>query len=354
MLTTSLFSAEKNILFIGNSFTMRHDIPKLVKTLLEEGDPGNTVKTEIVGYGGRNLFCHWEMCRSYNRLKAINLTKEQWDSEIAALNQLKAAPELPAWYREYGEALSRDAFYMKSYPRFKVPTSAGKGADFSKYFSMAAGNHGKWMKANDKNGKFDFMVLQSWMDVTDSLETGYMKYAKMFADVAKETGTKPVFYLTAPNSQNATPVMAAKNKEEILGTCRIAAKGEKEMNALVVPVPLALMLAQESTDPIARTLTFRYEKDFHPNSTMAYLTACTFYAALTGKSPEGLKFNIASEKTNQNIHGEAISEENRDEAVSAKFDPDGKPLETVFTDEERIFLQKTAWEAVQKYKSGKF
>jgi len=85
MLSVSLFSAEKSILFIGNSFTMRHDIPKLVKTLLEEGDRENTVKTEIVGYGGRNLFCHWEMCRSYNRLKANNLTKEQWESEIAAL-----------------------------------------------------------------------------------------------------------------------------------------------------------------------------------------------------------------------------------------------------------------------------
>lgn len=354
LLSVPLFAAEKNILFIGNSFTMRHDLPTLVKTLLEEGNPESPVKTEIVGYGGRNLFWHWELLRSYNRLKAKNLTKEQWKSEIAAINQLKTADEFPPSFLEYSEALSQDAFYTKSNPRFKMPTSAAKGPDASKYLVNAVGLHNKWIKENDKKGKLDFVVLQTWMDVTDSLETGYMKYAKMFVAVANESGAKPVLYLTAPNSQNETPVTAAVNKDEILGTCRIAAQGEKEMNAVVVPVPLALMLAQESKDPIARTLTFRYKKDFHPNNTMAYLTACTFYAALTGKSPEGLKFNTVSEKNKQNIRGEAITAGSKDEEVSTRLDPDGGPLETVFTDEERLFLQKTAWEAVQKYKSGQF
>jgi hypothetical protein len=354
MLTTSLFSAEKNMLFIGNSFTMRHDIPKLVKTLLEEGDRENTVNTEIVGYGGRNLFWHWEMCRSYNRLKSKELTKEQWDSEISALKQLKTANEFPAVFLEYHTALSRDDFHMKSNPRFKIPTSSAMGAESSKYFGMAAGLHNKWITENARKGDLDFVVLQSWRDVTESAGTGYMKYAQQFGAIANEIGARPVLYLTAPNSQNATPVTAAINKEELLGTCRIASKGEKEMNAVVVPVPLALMLAQESTDPIARTLTFRYKNDFHPNKTMAYLTACTFYAALTGKSPEGLKFNTVSETKLQNIHGEAISADNKGEVISSKVDPDGGPPTTVFDDETRLFLQRTAWKAVQLYRSGNF
>lgn len=354
ILTTSLFSAEKNMLFIGNSFTGRHSLPSLVEKILEEGDPGSPVNTDMVGYGGRNLFWHWELLRSYNRIKAASLSKEQWDAEIAALNQLKAAPEFPPSYLEYSEALSRDAFNMKSYPTFKVPASAAKSSEATKYFGMALGFNQKWMKQTDTKEKFDFVVLQSWQDVTENPETGYMKYAQLFGAVAKENGAKTVLYLTAPSLQNETPVSSAVRKEESIGLCRNVLEGAKKMDAIVVPVPLALMLAQESKDPIARTLTFRYKKDMHPNNTMAYLTACTFYAALTGKSPEGLKFDTVTETKVQNIHGEAISDSNKGEAISSKGDPDGGPLETVFDDETRLFLQRTAWKAVELYRSGKF
>jgi hypothetical protein len=160
--------------------------------------------------------------------------------------------------------------------------------------------------------------------------------------------------LTAPSIQNNSPVTSAVNKKVSLGLCRSIAAGAKAMDAIVVPVPLALMIAQESTEPIARTLTFSYKKDPHPNNTMAYLTACTFYAAITGKSPEGLKFNTVSENKLQNIHGEAITEGNKQEAVSSKTNPDGGPPTTVFDDETRLFLQRTAWKAVELYRSGNF
>lgn len=354
LLSTPLFSAEKNMLFIGNSFTMRLSIPSIIDKLMEEGDPENSVKTEIVGYGGRDLFWHWELLKSYNRLKAPVLSNEQWESEIAALNQIKAAAEFPACYLGYSEALSRDAFYMQCNPNFKTPTSAAMTPFGLKITNSAIGKHKDWMKKTDNREKFDFVVLQSWQDVTESSESGYFKYAQKFAALATEIGAKPVLYLTAPQSQNGTPVTGSVKKEISIGTCHLAQAEAKKINALVVPVPLALMLAQDSTEPIARTLTFRYKKDFHPNNTMAYLTACTFYAALTGKSPEGLKLNTVSENTLQNIHGEAITEANKDEAISSKVDIDGGPLDTVFDDETRLFLQRTAWKAVELYRSEKY
>lgn len=150
------------------------------------------------------------------------------------------------------------------------------------------------------------------------------------------------------------PVTQAVARARAVGECRAALAFSKSVGAIVVPVPLAITLAQESTEPVARTLTFRYKNDMHPNNTMAYLTACTFYAAVFGKSPEGLLFNKAMENKSQNIHGEVVRENGENKALSSRVNPDGGPLETVFTDEERNFLQRTAWQAVEAFNKGEF
>ena len=49
---------ELNILFLGNSFTARHDIAGLVEQILEEGDPSVDVQVHRVIYGGQNMFTH--------------------------------------------------------------------------------------------------------------------------------------------------------------------------------------------------------------------------------------------------------------------------------------------------------
>ncbi|MBI4975960.1 MAG: hypothetical protein HZC28_00665 [Spirochaetes bacterium] len=348
-LSVSLFPAGVNMLFIGNSFTMRHELPAIVGALLEEGDAGTAVKTEIVGYGGKSLFHFWELFHSYNRLKVASFSQNQWDAEISALKDLAACEKSPAFYDDYCRTLNENAFWRSNNREMKLNWNGEKGA-----VRFGITTHQNWSRIADKNENIDFVVLQSWQDVTDSAETGYMKYAQMFAAVAIENGAKPVLYFTAPNSHNAAPVTNAVKKDEIINTCRIAAAGAKKMNAIVVPLPLALMLAQDSEEPVARTLTFRYKKDFHPNNTMAYLTACTFYAALTGKSPEGLKMNTVSENKLQTIHGEAITEANKGEAISSAVDPDGGSPKTVFDDETRLFLQRTAWKAVELYRSGNF
>ena len=45
---------EINILFMGNSFTLRHDLPRLVKQVFEEGQPGLTVNVEQITYGAED------------------------------------------------------------------------------------------------------------------------------------------------------------------------------------------------------------------------------------------------------------------------------------------------------------
>lgn len=341
----------QSFLFIGNSFTMRHQLPTLFATLAQEGLPGTSVKTEIVGYGGKNLFQHWELYRSYNRLNLSDRSPDDIKNEIRELTDLGNTKEQPAFHAAFYKELSENAFYRKFTPKTKSDWEADR-----KSIRQAIFLHKGWLsqKANIPAHEFDFVVLQSWQDVTDDNRTGYFKYAAKFSDAAKAAGAQAVLYLTAPYAQNKTPVSEAVEKEKAIGECRAALAFAKTTGAIVVPMPLAINLAQASTEPVARTLTFCYKNDFHPNQTMAYLTACTLYAAVFNKSPEGLLFNKVTETKSQNIHGEAVADGEKTNALSSKVNPDGGPLERVFTDEERLFLQRTAWQAVEAFRKGEF
>jgi hypothetical protein len=340
-----------SLLFIGNSFTMRHELPTLFASLAQEGAPGSSVQTETVGYGGRNLFQHWECYRSYNRLNLSGRSESDIESEIRELTSLGKTKEKPAFYAAFWKELSENAFYRK----FAIKTKNDWEAD-RRLLRQAVARNQSWLsqKATAPAHEFDFVVLQSWLDLADDPSTGYFKYAAKFSDVAKTAGAIPVLYLTAPYAQNQTPVTKAVARDQAVGECRAALAFSKTIGAIVVPVPLAITLAQESAEPVARTLTFRYKNDMHPNNTMAYLTACTFYAAVFGKSPEGLFFNKAAENKSQDIHGGPVRANAKNKALSSLANPDGGPLETVFTDEERLFLQRTAWKAVEAFRKGDF
>lgn len=333
-----------NMIFIGNSFTFYHSLPTIVQALLEEGMPERSVKTEIVGYGGRCLFEHWDLFHSYNRLKAPKLSKEEWNSEIGALKQLNGEQNPPPIYTDYYNEMYQNAFWKECYPWSKPDWQKEKS-----FFQKAAAKHEVWMKQADKTEKIDYLVLQSWQDETDSPESGYLKYAGKFVKIADEIGVKPVLYITAPSHQNEGPVTGAIKKDQILKTCKIAAEASKSLNAIVVPMPLAVMLVQESKEPIARSITLRFKKDFHPNTTMGYLTACTFYAALNQKSPEGLKLNTIGSATPSTFHGEAVTEATKSEQTTDQLDPDGQPKVRTLDDETRLFLQRIAWETVEKF-----
>lgn len=66
------------------------------------------------------------------------------------------------------------------------------------------------------------------------------------------------------------------------------------------------------------------------------LTACTFYAALFERSPEGLPVDSATDF-------KYLDDENRDK------DKDGGPLTRKFSDKDRADLQRIAWEGFRQF-----
>ena len=72
-----------SIFFLGNSYTNRHDIPDLVKAILEEGDPTANVTVERVIYDGQNMFKHSTYCFSQSILQQSTITDAEIEARIA-------------------------------------------------------------------------------------------------------------------------------------------------------------------------------------------------------------------------------------------------------------------------------
>ena len=73
-----------NVLFIGNSFTARHNLSTVVKAMAEAGNPGLTFNRTDVIYGGRTLKDHWRL-GTQNIVKQSTLTEAEEKATIAAL-----------------------------------------------------------------------------------------------------------------------------------------------------------------------------------------------------------------------------------------------------------------------------
>jgi hypothetical protein len=83
-------------------------------------------------------------------------------------------------------------------------------------------------------------------------------------------------------------------------------------------------------------LTLRYVNDGHPNQTMAYLTACTFFGVLFGRTPEGLPIDTITDNVSKiPDHPEQ--------------NPDGGPKQVTFDEPLRTALQQIAWQGLQDY-----
>lgn len=290
-----------NILFIGNSFTFRHNLPELVKQVFEEGQPDLTVNVERVVYGGQDMFRHSTYYFSQSFIEQSTITDETITGRIKKMEGL-----------------------------LDLKTSLG----ILNNIQGAIRNHQKLLKNNSKT-RWDYIVLQSWKDVHPSLDEGYAKYAAKLSDIAKTQRTKVILYITAPNIQNSKPVKEPQLQERVDREMKLAHKLAKKINAFaVVPVPLAInMIQQGGTD-----LTFCYVHDFHPNQYAAYLTSNMFYASFFKKSTEGFKYNTVIET---NPKGKGVGK-----------DPDGGDAKVVFGDTTKILLQKAAFDAVMEFNAG--
>lgn len=275
------------VLFLGNSFTARNNLASLVRTMAAAGQPSVKMETTAITYGGQTMKYHWSLF-SQNWVKLTALTEAELDRSLADL-QAQLAQD-PA----NGNA------------RRAIERHEGLRAALGK-----------------PRPKWDYVVLQSWKDTADGMESAYVEYARRLATLAHAQGTKVVFYDTAPDSLNAAPLTAPPPRAPAEERARMLATLAAEFDGLAAPMPLVVWHCQTGRPD----LPLRYVKDFHLNQTTGYLTAATIYAVIFGRSPEGLAVN---EVTDTKISDPAHPELN----------PDGGPQLKVFDDDLRLFLQR--------------
>ena len=150
--------------------------------------------------------------------------------------------------------------------------------------------------------KWDMVVLQEQSTRPVEKTTAFFEYARKMGAIIEKQGAKPIFFMTWAREHKPDMTEPLAHAYTQMG---------REMDAFVAPVGLAWAASLE-VNPKIRL----YDEDqSHPNVHGTYLTACVFYATLTGQSPIGLS-------------NAGLSEVTADQAQA---------------------LQATAWETVQSY-----
>lgn len=287
-----------NVLFIGNSFTARHNLSQVVKAMAEAGQPGRTFEVTTVIYGGRTLKDHWRL-GTQNFVRLASLTPAEEEATIGSLR----------------DAIAKD-------PK-------------DKYAPQALARHQDLAKSLDQpKRKWDIVVLQSYRDDQPGDKSPYHEYAPKFAELIRAQGARVVLYETTPDTQNDKPLTAAPDPAPVLAKERAIAALAKRIGATVVPMSMVALHCQT----VRPDLTLRFVNDAHLNQTMAYLTACTFYGALFDLSPEGLPVDTVTDIR-------WLDDKQRDK------DRDGGPIARTFSAKDRADLQRIAWEGLKKFRA---
>lgn len=287
-----------NVLFIGNSYTARHNLSQVVKAMAEAGNPGLKFDVTTVIYGGRTLADHWRL-GTQNIVNLSTLTKEQEQNTIASLEK-----------------------FIADKPK-------------DSHAKQALLVHQKLLgKLDAPRKKWDIVVLQSYRDDLKGEASLYAQYAPKFAELVKAQHARPILYETSPTTQNAKPLKTAPDPAPTLKKEREIAALADRIGADVVPMSLVALRCQTERPD----LTLRFINDAHLNHTMAYLTACTFYATLFDRSPEGLPVNSITD-----IRFLDKSAKSKDK------DRDGNPIKRVFSEKDSAQLQSIAWRAYQEF-----
>lgn len=285
-------------LFIGNSYTARHNLAKVVKAMAEAGNPGLTFEPTTIIYGGRTLKDHWRL-GSQNFVKSTTVAPEEIKATIAALEQDTAKDPQDNHGR----------------------TAIGRQKEL-------LGN------LESRRVKWDVVILQSYRDDLAGAASLYAEYAPKFASLAHAQGARVVLYVTTPTTQNAELITTPPAPAAALEMARATAQLADQVGADAAPMALVAQRCQTERPD----LTLRYVNDGHLNQNLAYLSACTLYAALFHKSPQGLPINSVTDTR--------FFEQ---EPGNRTKDPDGHPITRTFSDKDRADLQRIAWESYQEF-----
>lgn len=126
---------------------------------------------------------------------------------------------------------------------------------------------------------WDAVILQgnSNEPIREDRKEGFVKYATVFAEQARAANIQPVFFMT----------WAYADKPEMTGPlCEAYTDIANKTKAMVSPVGLAFARATKERPDIRLIIADK----LHPTMAGSYLAACTLYASLMGKSPEGLAY----------------------------------------------------------------
>lgn len=319
LIVSTVDAKEVKMLFLGNSYTNRHNQPDLVERVLEEGDPTTDYQMSRVIYGGQNMFKHSTFYFSQSFIEQASISDDEIRERIETMKGfLKSdeAPDAAEWSAHWGSL-----GYKQGQMKF---------ADIHKHIRSAIKKH-EALLADNPRQKWDYVVLQSWRDVSADSNQAYAKYATHLARIAQKNGAEIILYMTSPETQNQEPVDGPFNQESADRDVAIGLELVKRINpAAVVSVPLAIKNIQMG----GTGLLFRYVNDGHLNQTCAFLTSNMFYAALTGQSSEGFDYNSVTENK-----------------VKDGKDPDGGELTVVFDDETKRYLQQMAFESTEEFKA---
>ena len=123
-----------------------------------------------------------------------------------------------------------------------------------------------------REGKYDYVVLQPQSSEIVRTTAETFRYARLLAKEIQQSGAKPMVFLTwAPRTGSFTQ-REYNEKYQKLGA---------ELGAVVVPVGIAWQAL------LNQKIELFDGSGVHPNLAGSYLTACTFVAAIYGRSVRG-------------------------------------------------------------------
>ena len=111
-----------------------------------------------------------------------------------------------------------------------------------------------------------------------------------------------------------------------------------QIDASVAPMALVALKTQTERPD----LTLRFINDAHLNKTMAYLTACTLYAALFDHTPEGLPIDSITDIRFWQRPAKSFDKTK---------DRDQQPIKQTFSAKDRADLQRIAWESYTEFET---